>query len=109
MEKKRVISPDNVFAEMPFLKAYFKDMDGKIRHLRGQEGKEEELENLKKKRKALYEMAKYMGSDELQVLYYIRQIKGLDAYHVLTALKKLYLAQEEFYKLIKEGELPQIH
>ncbi len=109
MEKgqKRVISPDKVFAEMTALKVYFKDMDGKIRHLRGQEGKEEELERLKKKRTALYETAKYMGSEELQILYYLRQLKRIDSYHVLTALKKLCEAQEEMLALIKKGEIPK--
>ncbi len=99
-KEKKPISPDNVFAGMPFICSYFKDMDGKIRHLRQVGGKEEEVERLKKKRSALYERAKYMDSYDLQMIYYAHAIKRIDSYRFLDALKKLYEAQEELLSLV---------
>ncbi len=61
-EEKRVVSPENIFCGMPFIQSYFKDLDGKIRSLKGKEGCEAELATLKKKRSDLYETARYMGA-----------------------------------------------
>ncbi len=65
-EREEKYSARVIFDGLPFLRAYFRDIDGRIRSLRAQGDKEEEVKRLKKKRTGLYDTLRNMGGEELQ-------------------------------------------
>ncbi len=96
-------SVNELFEGMPYLLAYFKDIDGKIKHFRKVENGAE-VERLQRKRKALLDTAMRLDSEDLQLIYYAKQIGTVGFHDILRAMQKLYHAQEGVTHIMKQGK-----
>ncbi len=103
MEKK-TLTIKEIFCGMPRLKSYFQEMDRTIRTFAPSEGKSEGIEELRRKRAALLRTAKEIDRTDLQLLYYLHHLERLHPSKVLSAVKKLFLAQEELNTQILSRE-----
>ncbi len=100
MEKKR-LTAEEIFCGMPRLKGYFSRLDGKIKKFTPEEGESAAVEDLKKKRRELLQTARDMDCTDLQILYYIHNLRRLNASQLLLRLERLARAQDELLALIK--------
>lgn len=99
--KKKKLSTQEMFCGMPRLKDYFMEMDRTIRAFSPKEGVSEGIEDLKKKRKELWETVEQMDSTDLRIIYYLHKQKRINSLEVVNSLKKLFLSQEELKALLK--------
>ncbi len=94
MEKKTLTTKE-LFCGMPYLRAYFSEMERKIRTFEPQEGISEGVEKLKQKKRELLQIAKGLDAADLQVLYYLHNIHPPRRHQILNKIEKLFVAQEE--------------
>lgn len=104
---RKTLTVKELFCGMSFLQNYFRDLEGKIRVFTPEEGKCEEVEKPKNKRKQLLATAKNMDIEDLKILYYLRNLKRILHRALLLALKKSFEAQEELRALIEKGDFSE--
>ncbi len=89
------------FGCMYRIKEYFSELDSQIKKFG--EGNEDNsaVQELKKKREALFWTVRELNRTDLQILYYLHNLEQVKPYKILSALKKLHEAQEELFVLCK--------
>lgn len=90
------------FGCMYRIKEYFSEMDSQIKRFDCGEGKNPALEELKKKRKAMYKIVRELNRTDLQILYYLHNLQQIRPHQMLSALKKTHDAQAELFALLYE-------
>ena len=90
------------FGCMYRIREYFSEMDSQIKRFGVGEAENSAVEELKKKREELYRTVRELNRTDLQILYYLRGLQQIKAHTVLSALKKLYNAQEELLALCQK-------
>ncbi|MBQ8405733.1 MAG: hypothetical protein IJX09_03680 [Clostridia bacterium] len=87
------------FGCMYRIKEYFSDMDSQIKRFDCGTGENPAVEELKQKRKAMYEIVRELNRTDLQILYYLHNLQLIKPHKILSALKKVYQSQEELLGL----------
>ena len=87
------------FACMPELVRYFQGLERKIRYYNRYQWKEEGVtkEKLLKKYEALTALVKEVDGVDLQILFYLRSLKGGGRFSMLKVLKERYQAECNYY------------
>jgi hypothetical protein len=99
MSKQEELSIDEIFYSMPKLRAYFKDREWKIRKYEKLERIESAVEEWRKEREVLLQVAQKMDIEDLRFVYYLQIIKGAGEGQILRKLKKITKEIEEFFEL----------
>ncbi len=102
--QKKPLTIKEIFCGQPHLYAYFREMDKTIKAFSPEEGKNGEVEALKKKRSEMLRFVKEMDRVDLQILYYLHSVQRIRPLQLLTALKNLVEAQEELSSLLSGRE-----
>ncbi len=103
----RGLTPNVAFQNLPELLHYFRIIDGKISSMKRDESKKEECERLKEKRRNLFDVAKRLDGDDLKLLFYLENLKGIDKCYVFKRAKRLYEEEQALITAMKTGEIKQ--
>lgn len=92
------------FGKIWQLREYFNEMDRTIEAFDKTEEKNPTVEELKKKRRELFQTAMEIDRTDLQIIYYVHNLERMRDYQILNALRKLFNAQCEFKNVINGAE-----
>ena len=96
--KEKSVKTEKMFACMPELVRYFQGLERKIRYYNRyiwEEGVTKE--KLLKKYEALTALVKEVDGVDLQILFYLRSLKGGGRFSMLKVLKERYQAECNYY------------
>lgn len=89
---------DELFQEMPKLKEYFRYLAWKIERTT----EEEKAQKLREKRERLLKTAQEMSAEDLEVVFYLSNVRRVSASKIVRILRELSALSEKTEDLEKE-------